>query len=201
GVDNENAQVSNFVDLDAYWPSETSAPNPNPSVPEFELFPSALNLHIVPPVSDVSFCLPKFDLSSTDVHSSAKASSSFLNPKSSDQPGAAAAPVSIPISPDTHFVPIRSESMEDAYILKPHFDDTLLVEKLFSSGTGRNVSYIEDLDYYVYLEPEKSIDTSNGSDDSVLHFIGDRGEKVSSLTTGINDMCVCEHASQSLFSN
>lgn len=179
GKDKKNAQAPNFVDLDAYWPSETSAPNPNTSVPEFELFPSALNLHIVPPPNDVGFCVPKFDLSSANVHSSAKASSSFLNPKVADQSGtnAAAAPVAIPISPDTHFVPIRSESMEDAYILKPHFDDTLHVENLFAFGTRGNVSYIEDLDYYVYLEPEKPVDTSNGSDDSVQHFIRDLGEK------------------------
>lgn len=55
----------------------------------------------------------------------------------------ATAAVTVPISPDTHFVPIRSESMEDAYYPKPGFDEPPPFQ-----------AYLDETDYYVYLEPD-----------------------------------------------
>lgn len=47
--------------------------------------------------------------------------------------------VAVPISPNTHFVPIRSESMEDAYYPKPGFDESF-------------AALVDEGEYYVYRD-------------------------------------------------
>jgi len=49
--------------------------------------------------------------------------------------------------------------MEDAYFLKPGFDDTALNlcphrTSTAAQGTGRGLAYMEETGYYVYLDPD-----------------------------------------------
>lgn len=64
----------------------------------------------------------------------------------------------VPISPQTHFVPIRSESVEDAYLTSEHTTATSTCtccpERAATKKKG--LAYVEDTGYYIFLHPDKN---------------------------------------------
>lgn len=88
----------------------------------------------------------------------------------------------VPISPQTHFVPIRSESMEDAYLLqKPTTLEDASSTCTCCAEHGRakkkGLAYIEDTGYYIFLHPDKSSSRCRG----------DRFDQPQTLSSSITD--------------
>lgn len=217
--DQLKAANSSTVNLDTYWPPETtieiggkgfpSCALPSDTVPEFDPYylpNGSKNADLTNNyLQEVGFCMPKLDISPQPLKqqleglsyaNNSKNGTSLLAsnfgsvPKVKTQhplvmpsdcstihvntavPTSVKKSVAVPISPDTHFVPIRSESMEAAYFVKPGYhiqresNDKTVTQTAADRGV-RGLAYVEETGYYVYLDPEenKSDDTESPPDD------------------------------------